>query len=549
MNDPLVQTYIVGIAIHIAATAIAFYLWTEHRGERFLLFWALAWASGLVRWAVHYPAELNPMLRGLESFLISVTMFFTVLGSYDLLPSKPWKHRSVVGGTLALLLAYSGIANMVGMPLEMGYALYASVLTIAGACMWVAYRSTRLSGYAFGAATFLYEFVVVSLLLLVLGRDIANNIIVPLYNIPLMLSIATIAYQRHKVQLIESERTLQKIFDTAPTPILMLRPPDGVIERANPAALDALGISPETAIGKTAVQHGIVPDPPSRQAIYARLESGRRVIGQEIVILRAGREQRTVSVNADRIVLASGDRYIVSFYDLTELRRAEKDLRESAEQRRQLYVRLANVEDDERRALHAELHDQVGANLSALRLQLDLAARMLSGGDAPGAQHHLGSAREVAGETMAMARDLMAALRPPALDDYGLVAALRTFAVSQSSRLNLPIHVAGDDLTPRPRPPVETALFRIAHEAVINVARHASATRVAIDIAQRDGQVILTIDDDGVGFSFDAPGNRPDHWGLKSMRERALAIGGTLHVRTEPGTGTRVMAEAPHEAA
>ena len=82
----------------------------------------------------------------------------------------------------------------------------------------------------------------------------------------------------------------------------------------------------------------------------------------------------------------------------------------------------------------------------------------------------------------------------------------------------------------------------------MNAARHASATRIAVAFAERDGHVILTVRDDGVGFDLDEPGTDPDHWGLKSMRERASAIGGMLHLDTAPGAGTRVTAEVPREA-
>jgi signal transduction histidine kinase len=354
---------------------------------------------------------------------ISVTMFFMVLGSYDLIPGKPWKQKFVVGATALVLLAYGVAANLVEKPLELGYALFAAVLTFVVGCMWVAYRSTRLPGYVFAAVTCLCQLVLVSVMLVERGQEIANSIIVPLYNIPLILSIVVIAHQRDRRQL-----------------------------------------------------------------------------------------------------------------------------RASAAEMRQLYMRLANVEDDERRALHAELHDQVGANLSALRLGLDVAATLLSRNDTSGAERHLGGARLVAAETIVMARDLMAGLRAPALDDFGLVAALRTLAESQSSRLNLRIDVDGDDVTPRPDRLVESSLFRIAQEAVMNAARHASATRVAVAIAERDGRVILTVRDDGVGFDLDAPGTDADHWGLKSMRERARAIGGMLHVESAPGAGTRVTAGVPREA-
>ena len=413
MTDSQLQMFVVAIAIHLAGAGIALYLWTEHRDQRFLQFWALAWGWGVLRWLIHFPAQSSRPLLAIESIIVSVTMFFMVLGSYDVLPSRPWTQRRVVVATALILLAYGWTANAVGQPVEMGYGLFVTVLAFVGACMALAYHATQLSGYAIAAATCLYQMGVVGILLLDRGRDIANEIVVPLYNIPLMLSIVVIAHQRDRRQL------------------------------------------------------------------------------------------------------------------------------------RQLYGRLARVEDDERRALHAELHDQVGANLSALRLEIDVAANLLSRNDGPGAERHLGGAREAATETIAMTRDLMADLRPPALDDYGLVAALRTFAESHSTRLSLPIDVAGEDLTPRPGRLVESSLFRIAHEAVINAARHASATRVTIRVAARDGRVILTVEDDGAGFDRASPGTRPDHWGLRSMHERARSVGGALHVKTAPGAGTRIMADVP----
>ena len=417
MNNSIVQTYIVAITVHLAGVGIGFYLWTENRAERFLQFWTLSWTAGLVRWLLHYPAGFSPPLRAIEVLLVSLIMFFMVLGSYDLIPGKPWKQKFVVGTTALVLLAYGVAANLVEKPFEMGYGLFAAVLAFVGGCMWVAYRSTRLPGYIFAAVTCLYQFVLVGVMLAERGPRIADSVIVPLYNIPLILSIVVIAHQRDRRQM------------------------------------------------------------------------------------------------------------------------------------RELHMRLARVEDDERRALHSELHDQVGANLSALRLELDVAASLLSRADAASAEQHLGSARVVAAETMAMTRDLMAGLRPPALDDFGLVAALRTLAESQSSRLNLQIDVVGDEVTPRPGRLVEISVFRIAHEAVMNAARHASATRVAVVLAEREDRVILTVSDDGVGFDPDAPDSDPDHWGLNCMRERARAIGGVLHVETAPGAGTRVIADVPREAA
>jgi len=265
------------------------------------------------------------------------------------------------------------------------------------------------------------------------------------------------------------------------------------------------------------------------------------VAGHEMRIQRAG-EVRTLGVNADRLDLDTGPRHIFSFYDLTVLRRAEAEMRS-------LYVRLANAEDAERRALHRELHDTVGANLSALRLELDVVAALLERGDHDAVLQHLRSAREVTSETVAMARDLMAELRPPSLDDFGLVAALRSCAEAQTARLGIVIEVAGKDLAPRPGSSVEGALFRIAFEAVINAARHAVPRRVKVTIGERGDRILLSVEDDGIGFDAAAQGSRPGHWGLQNMRERARAIGATFAIDTAPQAGTRILVDAPREAA
>src|SRR6185436_19173322 len=144
-----------------------------------------------------------------EVLFISVTMLFMVVGAYDVIPRKPWKQTFVVGAASLVLLSYGAAANLTPMPLAMGYALFAAVLAVVGGCMLAAYRATRLSGYVFAAVTCLYQLVVVGVMLVERGEGIADSIIVPLYNIPLILSIVVIAHQRDRRQLIESENRLR----------------------------------------------------------------------------------------------------------------------------------------------------------------------------------------------------------------------------------------------------------------------------------------------------------------------------------------------------
>jgi PAS domain S-box-containing protein len=235
--------------------------------------------------------------------------------------------------------------------------------------------------------------------------------------------------------------------------------------------------------------------------------------------------------------------------DIHERKQAETALRDYAAQMRHLSWRLSEVEERERRNIHRELHDQVGANLAALKLDLGLINGLLSSGDRKTAGDRLQKAQQLAGETVEQIRDVMGNLRPPALDDYGLLAALRNYAEPYSARLGIPVMVDGDDIQPRLTIAVETALFRIAQEALNNIAKHAQARHVVITITMRDNGVTLVVADDGVGFAPDQANPQRTVWGLRTMRERAQAIAAGFRVESSPGNGTRIIVEVPREEA
>jgi two-component system sensor histidine kinase UhpB len=139
----------------------------------------------------------------------------------------------------------------------------------------------------------------------------------------------------------------------------------------------------------------------------------------------------------------------------------------------------------------------------------------------------------------------MANLRPPVLDDYGLVAALRWYGTQFASWAGLTVSVQGEEPAPRLATSVETALFRIAQEALTNVAKHAQATEVTVLVAVEDGTTCLAVTDNGLGFEPTLPAELSGRygWGLLSMTERAEAIGGQCRIESRPGLGTQVMVQ------
>jgi signal transduction histidine kinase len=213
---------------------------------------------------------------------------------------------------------------------------------------------------------------------------------------------------------------------------------------------------------------------------------------------------------------------------------------------RALSARLADAEGAERRRLSRELHDRVGQNLSALNINLTILGDLVPGNLHGHAMERIKDSLALVDETMACIRDIMADLRPPLLDDYGLPTALRRYVAEFSKRTGVDgaVHVAG--FSSRLPASVETALFRIAQEALTNVTRHAKATKVCLTLEQMNGTAHLKITDNGIGFSRLAirdPRRQHSGWGLMGMRERAEAVGGKLVLRTASGKGTEIVVE------
>jgi signal transduction histidine kinase len=210
-----------------------------------------------------------------------------------------------------------------------------------------------------------------------------------------------------------------------------------------------------------------------------------------------------------------------------------------------LAARLAEVEEAERQHLARELHDQVCQRLTALGLTLTLLQSQMPRKAAASLRDRLAAAVALVEQTGETIRDVMAELRPPMLDDYGLLSALHWYGAEFANRTGIGVDVQGQEAAPRLAASVELSLFRIVQEAMTNVAKHARASRVELTQEVDNGAVRLVIADNGVGFDQDRLG-QPEgrrRWGLMTMSERAAAAGGHCYVESQPGQGTRVVVE------
>jgi PAS domain S-box-containing protein len=281
-----------------------------------------------------------------------------------------------------------------------------------------------------------------------------------------------------------------------------------------------------------------------------------RAMGQagELAARRADGQEFLIEAMISQVEVSGQKLYTVILRDVTERKWVESEkallfeaVSRQREQLRALTGRLAEAREIERKELARELHDRVGQQLTALNLNLNviqthLPVELLAGPTG----RFLRDSLALVEHTTESIQDLMANLRPPLLDDYGLVAALRWYCSQFAQRVSFSLSVQGEEPEPRLPGPVEHTLFRITQEALTNVAKHAQASRVVIVVNSDAERVWLTISDNGVGFEVSErvkPAGRPS-WGLITMVERAEAIGGHCHINSRPGHGTQVIVEA-----
>jgi len=224
-------------------------------------------------------------------------------------------------------------------------------------------------------------------------------------------------------------------------------------------------------------------------------------------------------------------------------------IRQHRERLRRTMGRLAEVEETERRRVVRELHDRVGQNLTALDLTLSLVRSQLEGHGLEGVSARLDDSLGLVEQTNRKIRQLMVDLRPPVLDDYGLLSALHWFADRFSARSGIPVTVHGrEELVHDLSPHVENALFRITQEALTNIGKHAQADGVTITLSADGTGLRFVIRDNGLGFRREDLEKNRDTWGLLTMRERAESVGARCVLDSTPGQGTRVVVEVPNQA-
>ena len=371
---------------------------------------------------------------------------------------------------------------------------------------------------------------------------------IQLIDMATQMARVAIEAKRAEEALRQSEDRLRLVIETIPA-MVWTALPDGSVDFVNGRWLEYIGLSWEEyqAKGWASLLH---PDdlPKSRDYWEATVASGQPA-QVEHRVRRADGQYRWLLARG--VPLRDELGQIVKWYgtavDIDEQKRANDALRRSAEELKALSRRLVELQEAERRGLAGELHDRVGQNLTALHINLGMLRAALSSRASGDITSRLDDCAALLESTARDIRCVESELRPPMLDDYGLASALDWHAKNFSKRTGIAVAVRASEPTVRPPPRVEIALFRIAQEALNNVAKHARAHRVEIALEHANGECVMSVEDDGIGFDgMEGTADKPKAGlGMVTMRERAQAVGGHFEVQALPDRGTQLTVRVP----
>jgi PAS domain S-box-containing protein len=356
-------------------------------------------------------------------------------------------------------------------------------------------------------------------------------------------------HNRTLAQLRESEARFKAIAANLPGLVFQaLREPSGTLRMtyASEGCEALFGLPAQAFIDNPAlfVERIHPQDRPGYWRAHAKSLRAMRPFNWEGRILMPGGEEiKWINLRASVRRSASGETVMEGIMlNVTQRRQAEEELRCSRAELRELSAHLQQVKEEERAHLAREIHDELGSLLTAAKIELTALDRTLSAADT-GQLAQLVSIEMLLDQAMEVSRRISRSLRPGVLD-YGIVAAIEWQAKEFEKRSGIACNLRCDrddlDLAPE----VSTALFRIFQETLTNVARHARAPRVWVEISEHDGEVVLRVRDEGCGIR-ETDLAKPGSFGIRGMKERVRALGGTLRVRVPEAGGTEVEVVLP----
>jgi two-component system sensor histidine kinase UhpB len=311
----------------------------------------------------------------------------------------------------------------------------------------------------------------------------------------------------------------------------------------NPAQSAFFGMTPGDMIGLSDFDIMSSGAAQNAQSNDRKVLDGNREMHTQETVFDANHNPKIMDmvrfpIGSDGKILAAG-----LAMDVTERVNSQKELEEAMQRQKMLASRVIEVQERERQHLARGLHDDVGQSLTALKINLETIKKTGSL-EGPSLQNGI----DIVAAVLSQVRSLSLDLRPPQLDNLGLIATLRSYVENKSTLANVNGWFESSPLSVELHHDIENTCFRIVQEAVTNILRHAQAENIWVKVSQRQDQLNVSIRDDGKGFDLEKARSNAisgTSFGLLNMEERAVLVGGAMDITSAPGEGVEIVLQLP----
>jgi PAS domain S-box-containing protein len=346
-----------------------------------------------------------------------------------------------------------------------------------------------------------------------------------------------------ETKLIENEKKYRLLFQNNPIPMWVIDLADFTILDVNQAAVDHYGYSYDEFIGKSVIS--LRPEEEIEKfKNLSRIHSDSNFNAGIWTHLKKNGEKIKVEILAYSMKYDNKECRLILSNDITEKLRSKEELEASRDQLRNLSSYLEKIREDERTNIAREIHDELGQQLTGLKMDVSWISKKIKSDDAA-INEKIHGMTKLIDDTVKTVRKIASELRPGILDDLGLVAALDWQSKEFEKRTGIKCYFTSDNIEYNFNKTISTGIFRIYQEALTNVARHSKASKVESSIVINNDEMIdINIKDNGIGMSNENSGRST--LGLVGMKERAFMMDGQLIIDSQEGKGTRINLKIPY---
>lgn len=342
-----------------------------------------------------------------------------------------------------------------------------------------------------------------------------------------------------------SEQKYEKLFQATPLGIALSTMEDGRFLEVNDGFVQLLGYRRGELIGRRSRELGLWVDEGDRERLVRRIRTTGEARELDARLRRGDGAEIEAEIFGERVEVDDLRCIITVTRDVTERRRYEREIARSRDKLQQYAAHMTSARERERKELARDIHDHLGQLLTAVKLKVVALAKETSDGDGPSPEE-FGAVVELVDRGVQEVRDLSTSLRPSAIDQFGLVDALRWQVERVEEQFGLDASVDSEVADLRLGEDQKIHVFRVVQEALTNVGRHADADRAVVAVDADEDSLLVRVLDDGVGVDPESIDPSDSH-GLLGMEERAHLLGGELYLRDRPEGGAEVRLVIPYE--